>query len=143
MKHPAPSGPMAAQRSVAPFAAAGRVIPCSALCAGGPGPGREEAQLDHYRTLQVSRHAEPEVIEKAYKTLSLKYHPDVVAPSDRERATRHMQHINEAYRVLRDPVLRRRYDAGLPAEKHGRTAWDVFMDKGLVGMLMDKVGRGL
>lgn len=96
--------------------------------------------MDHYRTLQVSRHAEPEVIEKAYKTLSLKYHPDMVGAGERERATRHMQRINEAYRVLRDPVRRRRYDASLPSERPGRTAWDVFMEKGLVGMLMDKVG---
>jgi molecular chaperone DnaJ len=96
--------------------------------------------VDYYRILQVSRHAEPEVIEKAYKTLSLKYHPDMVHAAEQERATRHMQHINEAYRVLKDPVSRRRYDASLPAEKPGRTAWDVFMDKGLVGMLLDKVG---
>ncbi|TLM65927.1 MAG: hypothetical protein FDZ70_10710, partial [Actinobacteria bacterium] len=32
--------------------------------------------MDHYRTLQVTRDAEPEVIERAYRALSLKYHPD-------------------------------------------------------------------
>lgn len=96
--------------------------------------------MDHYRTLQVSRHAEPEVIEKAYKTLSLKYHPDMVDASEQARATRRMQHINEAYRVLRDPVARRAYDGSLLSELPGRTAWDVFMDKGLVGMLLEKIG---
>lgn len=98
--------------------------------------------MDYYRTLQVSRDADSEVIEKAYKALCLKYHPDVVSASQRENATQHMQQLNEAYRVLKDPQLRRRYDASLPSEKHGRTAWDVFMDKGLVGMLLDKVGFG-
>mgnify|MGYP001045613463 CR=1 FL=1 len=87
--------------------------------------------MDHYRTLQISRNAEPEVVEKAYKALCLKYHPDVVRPDDRDAATRKMQRINEAYRVLRDPPSRKRYDRQLPPEHHaGRRAWAEFMDKG-------------
>ncbi len=95
--------------------------------------------MDHYRTLQISRDAEPEVVEKAYKALCLKYHPDVAPPERRADATRRMQQINEAYRVVRDPKARRYYDATLPLEHSGRRAWDDFMDKGLVGMLLDKV----
>lgn len=96
---------------------------------------------DHYRTLQVTRDAEPEVIERAYKALSRKYHPDRRPATERERATRHMQKINEAYAVLRDPRRRRQYDATLPPES-GR-AWDVFWERGLVGMFADRfVGPG-
>lgn len=91
---------------------------------------------DHYETLQVSRTAEPEVIERAYRALSMKYHPDRVPDRDRARATRRMQAINEAYRVLRDPGSRARYDAVLPAGP-GARAWELFYDKGLVGLFSD------
>ena len=69
--------------------------------------------MDHYRTLQVARHAEQEVIEKAYRALSLKYHPDVVDARRRSSATERMQRINRAYAVLGDPVARAAYDCTL------------------------------
>lgn len=93
--------------------------------------------MDHYRVLQVSRQAEPEVIEKAYKALSLKYHPDVAA-DDRAAATRRMQRINDAYQVLSDPAARERYDMTLGAEDGGGgTGWERFWDAGLAGLFMD------
>lgn len=94
--------------------------------------------MDHYRTLQVTRDAEPEVIERAYRALSLKHHPDVVAPGKRREATRRMQAINEAYRVLRDPARRRAYDAVLPPEGGG--GWDRFLEEGLVGLFRERFG---
>lgn len=94
--------------------------------------------MDYYRRLQVSRDAEPEVIERAYKVLALKYHPDHASVAAQAEATRQMQRINEAYAVLRDPAARRRYDATLPPE--GANAWDVFWDRGLVGMFIDRFG---
>ncbi len=97
--------------------------------------------MDYYKTLQVARNAEPEVIEKAYKALCLKYHPDVTPESRQEAATRKMQRINEAYRVLSDPELRVRYDRALgPASE--ANAWDTFMSKGLVGMFLERVTPG-
>jgi DnaJ-class molecular chaperone len=94
--------------------------------------------LDHYNTLRVTRGAEPEVIDRAYRALCLKYHPDVVADTDRSRATREMQRINAAYSVLSDPDARRRYDRTLPAATDP-SAWDTFMSKGLLGMFLDKM----
>ena len=91
--------------------------------------------MDHYSTLQVTRDAEPEVIERAYKALSLKHHPDHARSGDRERATARMQRINEAYAVLRDPARRREYDSTLPPPTSG---WDDFWEKGLVGMFLDR-----
>lgn len=93
---------------------------------------------DHYRTLQVTRNAEPEVIERAYKALALKYHPDVVAPERRVAAETRMKSINRAYEVLRDPRSRARYDAMLTQEGGG--AWDRFMEVGLVGLFRDRRG---
>ncbi|TDB37006.1 MAG: J domain-containing protein [Actinobacteria bacterium] len=83
---------------------------------------------DHYRELQVSRNAEPEVIDKAYRILALKYHPDTGTTGDADR----MQRINAAYAVLRDAVSRAAYDrAQAPRDPSG---WDVFWDAGLVGL---------
>jgi DnaJ-class molecular chaperone len=98
--------------------------------------------VDHYQTLQVVRDADPEVIERAYKALSMKYHPDRAAPEHQTAATRRMQRINEAYRVLRDPESRRRYDATLPMQA-GASGWDQFWDRGLVGMFVDRYGQKL
>lgn len=91
--------------------------------------------MDHYKVLQVTRDAEPEVIEKAYKALSLKYHPDVVSPARRADAGERMRAINEAHAVLGDPVRRRRYDEALPFESP--SAWERFLEVGLVGMFAD------
>jgi DnaJ-class molecular chaperone len=92
--------------------------------------------VDHYRTLQVTRTADAEVIERAYKALSLKYHPDLAPGRDRSEATRRMQRINAAYAVLRDPVKRRAYDSTLAPE--GADGWDRFLEHGLFGLFMDR-----
>jgi DnaJ-class molecular chaperone len=92
--------------------------------------------VDYYRTLQVTRDADAEVIERAYKALSLKYHPDRVREPEREKATRRMQRINEAYRTLRDPKSRKAYDASLPSES--AAAWDQFWERGLLGLFVDR-----
>lgn len=97
--------------------------------------------MDYYRILQVTRDADPAVIDRAYKALSLAHHPDRVGPRERQGATRRMQRINEAYAVLSDPRLRARYDATLPPE--GAAAWDRFWDVGLVGLFRDRFGHKL
>lgn len=93
---------------------------------------------DHYRTLQVTRDAEPEVIERAYKALALKYHPDVVSPDVRAAAETRMKAINRAYETLRDPRARALYDGTLIRE--GERAWDRFMEDGLIGLFRDRRG---
>lgn len=99
--------------------------------------------MSHYKTLQVDRDAEPEVIEKAYKALCMKYHPDRAASANSpgvHDSTAKMQQINDAYSVLSDAKKRSAYDKRLE-EPAGATAWDHFLDKGLVGMLLDKIER--
>lgn len=92
--------------------------------------------MDHYRTLQVTRDADATVIDRAYRALSMIHHPDVSAPSQREEATVRMRELNEAYRILRDPRLRAAYDATLLPES--ASAWEQFMDRGIVGMFADR-----
>lgn len=62
-----------------------------------------------YETLQVSPHADAEVIEAAYRVLARRYHPDLNPSPD---ATALMAQINAAWETLRQPELRAAYDRG-------------------------------
>ncbi len=70
---------------------------------------------DYYRTLEVHREASGEVIEKAYKALTMKHHPDK-HPENGPEATARMTEIIEAYGVLSDPEKRRRYNMTRPPD---------------------------
>lgn len=75
----------------------------------------------HYDTLQVARNAGPEVIRGAYRYLTQKWHPD--KNTDRpEEAEQKIRIINEAYRVLSDPVLRREHDLWIDRRRSERRA---------------------
>jgi DnaJ-like protein len=69
--------------------------------------------MDFYTVLQVYPDADDEVIDAAYRQLMKKYHPDRAAgdPNASARLHERAKRINEAYAVLRDPYLRREYDA--------------------------------
>lgn len=66
-----------------------------------------------YEILEVSENASKEVIEKAYKVLAKKYHPDLQEEDNKEESKKKMQEINEAYEILSDDVKRKEYDAKL------------------------------
>ena len=63
---------------------------------------------DHYKVLEVPRNASAEDIQRAYRTLALRYHPDRNSSPD---APARMTAINEAWEVLGDSRRRREYDA--------------------------------
>ena len=64
--------------------------------------------LDPYKILKISRDAPDEVIRAAYKVLASKYHPD--KNPGNEASARMMQHVNDAYALLSDPIRRSEYD---------------------------------
>jgi len=64
--------------------------------------------MNPYRVLKVSRDAPGEVIRAAYKVLASKYHPD--KNPGNAQAARTMQHVNDAYALLSDPIRRSEYD---------------------------------
>lgn len=64
---------------------------------------------DYYEILEVSRNASLEVIEKAYKALAMKYHPDS-NNFNSDYANKMMREINEAYDVLRNINKRNEYN---------------------------------
>ena len=69
--------------------------------------------MNYYKLLEVDRDASPEVIEKAYKTLVKKYHPDLQESNMRQKSEEKLKLINEAYEVLSNPDSRAKYDATL------------------------------
>lgn len=70
-----------------------------------------------YEILEVSEKASPEVIEKAYKVLVKRYHPDLQKESDKKNAEVMMKKINEAYEVLQDAQKRMEYDNNLEEKR--------------------------
>lgn len=70
-----------------------------------------------YDILEVSRKASKEIIEKAYKTLAKKYHPDVQSVANKASAEEMMKKINHAYNVLSDDEKRREYDRQLEEQE--------------------------
>ena len=70
-----------------------------------------------YEILEVSENASPEIIEKAYKTLAKKYHPDLQEEANKSKAEAMMKKINEAYDVLGNEEKRKAYNAELEAKR--------------------------
>lgn len=67
-----------------------------------------------YEILEVSEKASKEVIDKAYRVLAKKYHPDLQTSQEaKEQAENTMKKINEAYEILGDDEKRREYDIEL------------------------------
>ncbi|MEI7507600.1 MAG: J domain-containing protein [Actinomycetes bacterium] len=68
----------------------------------------------HYQRLGVPPTASPEEIRTAYRNLARVHHPD----KHEGKTSIQMLEINEAWRVLSDPVLRYKYDADLRAHRN-------------------------
>jgi len=79
---------------------------------------------DYYATLGVGKSASQEEIQRAYRKLARKYHPDINKESTAEEQ---FKQINEAYEVLGDPEKRAKYD------QFGRGWDDQFANQGYQG----------
>ena len=61
----------------------------------------------HHRTLGISRKATDKEIKKAYRKLSIQYHPD---KNKEAGATEKFQEVARAYEILSDEEKRETYD---------------------------------
>jgi DnaJ-class molecular chaperone len=90
------------------------------------------AATDPYELLGVPRSASQEEIQKAYRRLAKRHHPDL-NPGDRE-AQRKFQDISAAYDILADAEKRARFDRGeidaSGAEQPQRRYYRDFADAG-------------
>lgn len=71
---------------------------------------------NYYEILEVSQNASKEVIEKAYKVLAKKYHPDLQEQNEKQKAEQKMKLINEAYETLSNDEKKEQYDIKLQDE---------------------------
>lgn len=72
--------------------------------------------VDYYEVLQINPNAEPETIQRVYRLLARRYHPDNQDTGHPER----FRLVTEAYRVLSDPEARASYDAGYQRQNEAR-----------------------
>ena len=111
--------------------------------------GWEELIEDAYSTLGVREDATPEELRRAYQQLARQHHPDR-APSrpgiDSSFASdESFRQVQAAWEVVRDPTVRRRYDAErrnselLDAQLAART---VELDLGEMEYVEDATGKG-
>ncbi len=70
-------------------------------------------EKNYYDILEVNKNASPEIIEKAYKTLVKKYHPDLQDNNLKAEYEEKIKLINEAFEVLSDSEKRKNYDLNL------------------------------
>ena len=72
---------------------------------------------NYYEILEVNKKASKEVIEKAYKVLVKKYHPDLYTGQKKNYAEEKLKEINEAYSVLTDEFMKEQYDKELEKQE--------------------------
>jgi len=111
---------------------------------------------DYYDILGVKRTATPEEIQKAYRTVARKSHPDL-NPDDKQ-AKQNFQKVQKAFETLNDPEKRKLYDqlgsdyeqfsggGGPPPPGGGGGAWSGQMPPDLggidLGELFERFGFG-
>ena len=79
---------------------------------------------NYYEILQINQNASPEIIDKAYKTLAKKYHPDLQEESNKKQAEEILKEINEAYEILSNPDKKALYDQNLKNEAISQEDYD-------------------
>ena len=73
-------------------------------------------EKNYYEILEVDKNASKEIIDKAYKTLAKRYHPDLQTQEGKEQKEELMKKVNEAYDVLSDENKRTAYNQQLASK---------------------------
>lgn len=83
----------------------------------------DEEFVDYYELLQIEPKADIEAIQRVYRLLAGRYHPDNTETGDLEKFLR----VKEAYKVLSDEQRRKEYDQLWESQKHSPVP--IFMTK--------------
>ena len=87
-----------------------------------PTPENREGFVDYYELLQVSPNADSETIERVYRSLAKRYHPDNKKTGNDEK----FRALVQAYRLLSDPEQRAAYDLNYEETRDRR--WKAFVE---------------
>ncbi len=77
-------------------------------------------ELDCYEVMQLSPNADADTVQRVYRILAQRYHPDSIATGNKEIFLK----LCEAHRILSDPHLRAQYDARYRETK--QLHWKIF-----------------
>jgi curved DNA-binding protein CbpA len=80
----------------------------------------QDSFIDYYEILQVSPNADLETIERVYRFLAKRYHPDNPNTGDAEK----FRVLTDAYHFVRDPEKRAAYDVKYEGER--AVQWQIF-----------------
>jgi curved DNA-binding protein CbpA len=80
----------------------------------------QDSFIDYYEILQVSPNADLETIERVYRFLAKRYHPDNPNTGDAEK----FRVLTDAYHFVRDPEKRAAYDVKYEEER--ALQWQIF-----------------
>lgn len=86
---------------------------------------------NYYDILEINKNASPEIIEKAYKTLVKKYHPDLQENNLKNEYEEKLKKINEAYEILSDPEKRENYDLNLKSNEITEKDYDILFNENI------------
>jgi hypothetical protein len=70
-----------------------------------------QSEIDYYEVMQISRNADMETIQRVYKIMATRFHPD----NPRTGNTEKFLLLKKAYEVLSDPEQRAKYDGASAA----------------------------
>jgi hypothetical protein len=77
-------------------------------------------ELDCYEVMQLSPNADADTVQRVYRILAQRYHPDSIETGNKEIFLK----LCEAHRILSDPQLRAQYDARYRETK--QIHWKIF-----------------
>ena len=87
---------------------------------------------NYYELLEVDKNASPEIIEKAYKILVKKYHPDLQQNvTDKKFAEEQIKLINEAYDTLSDKNKKENYETNLKNNYISQEQYNILINENI------------
>lgn len=87
----------------------------------------EQSFIDYYEILQLSPNATSDTVERVYRMLAKRYHPDNQDTGDAQR----FADLQRAYQALSDPAERAAYD--VKYDENRAVTWKVFRQDGASG----------
>lgn len=87
----------------------------------------ENGFVDYYEVLQLSQQADSETIERVFRLLAKRYHPDNPESGDAEK----FREVQTAYEILSNPESRARFDVHY--DRGRTTQWQIFGQETALG----------